>query len=117
MLDRWEDYIARRRAHITELRQRASEADVKLKRFYEAIENSVVDLDDPALKGRVAELSTIRDQARTDAERAAGAIERAGPELTEEKVKVFAAAAASVCERATAATAAIICAPSPNASR
>ena len=45
------------------------------------------------MKERVAELSAIRDQARSDAERAAGAIERAGPDLTEEKVKAFAAAA------------------------
>ena len=93
MLHRREDYIARRRTHITELRQRASEADAKLKRLYEAIENGVADLDDPALKDRVAELSAIRDQARADAERAVGAIERAGPELTEEKVKAFATAA------------------------
>ena len=93
VLDRREDYIARRQTHITELRQRASEADAKLKRLYEAIENGVADLDDPALKERVAELSAIRDQARADAERAAGAIERAGPELTEEKVKAFAEAA------------------------
>ena len=93
VLDRRDDYIARRRTHITELRQRASEADAKLKRLYEAIENGVADLDDPALKGRVAELSAIRDQARAAAERAAGAIERAGPDLTEEKVKAFAAAA------------------------
>ena len=93
VLDRREDYIARRRTHITELRQRAAEADAKLKRLYEAIENGVADLDDPALKERVAELSAIRDQARADAERAAGAIERAGPDLTEEKVEAFVAAA------------------------
>ena len=45
------------------------------------------------MKGRVAELSAIRDQARAGAERAAGTIERAGPELTEDKVKAFGAAA------------------------
>lgn len=93
VLNRREDYVARQQHHITELRKRASEADAKLVRLYEAIENGIADLDDPALKGRVAELSAIRDQARTDAERAAGAIERAGPELTEEKVKAFASAA------------------------
>ncbi|WP_375552198.1 zinc ribbon domain-containing protein [Rhodophyticola porphyridii] len=54
VLDRREDYIARRRTHITELRQRASEADAKLKRLYEAIENGIADLNDPALKGRVS---------------------------------------------------------------
>ena len=44
------------------------------------------------MKERVAELPAIRDQARSDAEWATGAIERAGPELTEEKVKAFATA-------------------------
>ncbi|MBO6922732.1 MAG: recombinase family protein [Roseicyclus sp.] len=90
VLNRRDDYIARRRTHITELRQRASEADAKLIRLYEAIENGIADLNDPALKGRVAELSDIRDQARSDAKRAASAIERVGPELTEEKVRAFA---------------------------
>lgn len=93
VLNRRDDYIARRRTHITELRQRASEADAKLKRLYEAIENGIADLNDPALKGRVAELSAIRDQAHADAERAAGTIQRVGPDLTEEKVKAFASAA------------------------
>ncbi|MEM8773165.1 MAG: zinc ribbon domain-containing protein, partial [Pseudomonadota bacterium] len=92
VLNRRDDYIARRRTHITELRKRTSEADAKLKRLYEAIENGITDLNDPALKDRVAELSAIRDQAHTDAERAAGAIERAGPDLAEEKVKAFASA-------------------------
>jgi site-specific DNA recombinase len=93
VLDRREDYIERRQSHVTELRKRASEADAKLIRLYKAIENGIADLDDPALEGRVAELSAIRDQARADAQRAEGAIERAGPELTEEKVKAFASAA------------------------
>jgi len=93
VLDRREEYVERRRGHIAELRKRAAEADAKLVRLYEAIENGVADLGDPALKGRLAELSAIRDQARNDSERAAGAIERAGPELTTEKVKEFASAA------------------------
>lgn len=49
MLDRREDCIARRRSHITELRRRALEAHTKLNRLYEAIENGVADLEDPAL--------------------------------------------------------------------
>ncbi len=93
VLDRREDYIARCRTHITELRKRASEADAKLKRLHEAIEQAIATLEDPALNERVAELSAIRDQARADAERAAGAIEGAGPDLREERVKVFAGAA------------------------
>jgi hypothetical protein len=62
----------RRTAHIAELRKRASEADAKLKRLYDAIENGIADLADPMLKDRVAELKAIRDQARADAERTEG---------------------------------------------
>src|SRR6266851_3340283 len=58
----------RRTAHIAALRKRASEADAKLKRLYDAIENGVADLADPLLKDRIAELKAIRDQARADAE-------------------------------------------------
>jgi hypothetical protein len=66
-------------AHIAELRKRAAEAEAKLKRLYDAIENGIADVSDPMLKGRVTELKAIRDQARTDAERAAGAMDRLGP--------------------------------------
>ena len=93
VLDRRDEYVARRRTHIGELRTRAAEADAKVRRLYEAIENGVADLNDPALKGRLAELSAIREQARADAERAAAAIDRAGPSLTPEKLKTFALAA------------------------
>lgn len=55
------------RRHIAELRKRASEADAKLKRLYDAIENGIADLSDPMLKERVTELKAIRDQARADA--------------------------------------------------
>ena len=42
------------------------------------------------LKERVAELKAIRDQARADAERAEGAIERLGPSITPQALKTFA---------------------------
>jgi site-specific DNA recombinase len=90
VLDRREERAERRTAHIAELRKRASEADAKLKRLYDAIENGVADLSDPMLKGRVAELKAIRDQARADAERAEGAIERLGPSITPQALKTFA---------------------------
>jgi len=93
VLDRREDYIGRRRQHLSELRKRATEAEAKLNRLYEAIENGVADTADPALKARLAELAAIRDQAQADAARAASAIERAGPELTHDKVRAFAEAA------------------------
>jgi site-specific DNA recombinase len=74
VLGRREERAERRTAHIAELRKRASEADAKLKRLYDAIENGVADLSDPMLKNRIAELKAIRDQARADEEgsRAAG---------------------------------------------
>ena len=65
-----EDRAERRTTHIAELRKRATESDAKLKRLYDAIENGVTDLSDLMLKDRIAELKTIRDQARADAERA-----------------------------------------------
>src|SRR5205823_13721597 len=39
---------------------------------------------------RVIELKAIRDQARADAERAEGAIERLGPSITPQALKTFA---------------------------
>src|SRR5882757_5733436 len=64
------------------LRKRATEADAKLKRLYDAIENGVTDLSDLMLKDRIAEPKAIRDQARADTERAEGAVERLGPTIT-----------------------------------
>src|SRR6516164_3308159 len=67
VLNRREERAERRTAHISALRNRAAEADGKLKRLYDAIENGVADLADPMLKDRIAELKATRDQARTDA--------------------------------------------------
>jgi site-specific DNA recombinase len=41
----------------------------------------------------VTELKVIRDQARADAERAAGALDRAGPSITPQALKTFASQA------------------------
>jgi DNA invertase Pin-like site-specific DNA recombinase len=90
VLDRRKERAERRTAHIAELRKRASEANVKLKRLYDAIENGIADLSDPMLKDRIAELKAVRDQARDDAERAEGAIERLGPSITPQALKTFA---------------------------
>jgi hypothetical protein len=90
VLDRREERSERRATHIAELRKRASEADAKLKRLYDAIENGVTDLSDLMLKDRITELKAIRDQARADAERAEGAIERQGPTITPQSIKAFA---------------------------
>lgn len=78
LLERREEWNERRRGHIAELRKRAAETEAKLKRLYEAIENGVVDMADPSLKDRIAELTAVRDQAQADAERAtSGRVESA----------------------------------------
>ena len=83
------------------MRKRAAEAEAKLKRLYEAIENGVADLADPMLKDRVAELTAIRDQSRLDADRAAEAVQNAGPTLTPQALTAFARAARKRISRCT----------------
>lgn len=90
VLDRRTERAERRKSHVADLRKRAAEADAKLRRLYDAIENGVADLSDPQLKDRVAELKATRDQARLDAERAENAIDRAGPTITPQTLKTFA---------------------------
>ena len=90
VLDRREERAGSRTTHIAELRRRASEAEAKLKRLYDAIENGIADVSDPMLKERVTELKSVRDQARADAERAEGALDRAGPSITPQALKTFA---------------------------
>jgi site-specific DNA recombinase len=72
---------------------RAAEADAKLNRLYDAIENGIAELADPMLKDRVIELKAVRDQARLDAERAEDALNRSGPAITPQALKTFARAA------------------------
>ena len=54
LLERRDEWVGRRRQHVAELERRATEAEAKLKRLYEAIENGVIDTSDPSLKTRVA---------------------------------------------------------------
>ena len=90
LLDRREERASRRHAVATELAKRAAEADARLKRLYAAIERGLADLDDPALKDRIAELKATRDQARLDAERAAAALETNGQAITVDHLRRFA---------------------------
>ncbi len=69
LLDRRQESVERRSQHITELNQRAAEADMWLKRLYEAIEAGSLDPAESALGERIAGLTAIRDQARADAVR------------------------------------------------
>lgn len=93
VLHRRKKRAERRTSHVAELRKRAAEAEAKLKRLYDAIENGIADVSDPMLKERVTELKSIRDQARADAERAEGALDRAGPSITPQALKTFASQA------------------------
>jgi hypothetical protein len=90
VLDRRQERAERRHAHIAELNKRAAEADARLRRLYDAIESGVADLDDPALKERVAELKATRDQAQADATRASQAAEGTGATITRDHVATFA---------------------------
>ena len=93
LLERREEWTERRRGHIAELHKRAAEAEAKLKRLYEAIENGIVNAADSSLKDRIAELTAVRDQAVADAERATAAVERLGPAITTESLRSFTLAA------------------------
>ena len=91
VLDRRQERADRRREHIAELNKRAAETELRLKRLYDAIESGVADLDDPALKERIAGLKAIRDQAQTDAERAQAMLASAGQQaITPAQVRMFA---------------------------
>src|SRR5208283_2857506 len=91
VLDRRQERAERRHAHIAELNKRAAETDLRLKRLYDAIEAGVADLDDPALKERIAGLKAIRDQAQADADRAQAMAESAGQQaITPSMVQKFA---------------------------
>ena len=93
VLDRRDEWIERRRTHVTELRQRAAEAAAKLARLYAAIEDGLAAAGEEGLKDRIAELAVIRDEARADADRAEAAIEKLGPTITPESLERFAQAA------------------------
>jgi mannose/cellobiose epimerase-like protein (N-acyl-D-glucosamine 2-epimerase family) len=83
--------LKHRREHIAELNKRAAETGLRLKRLYDAIEAGMADLDDPALKERVTRLKAIRDQARTDAARAAALLETSTQQsITPQMVQRFA---------------------------
>ena len=94
VLDRRQERTERRRQHITELNKRAVEADLRLKRLYDAIETGVADLSDPDLKERIAGLKAIRDQAQADTVRAKAMLESAAQQpITTTALRKFAATA------------------------
>jgi hypothetical protein len=91
VLDRRQEHSDRRREHIAELNKRAAETELRLKRFYDAIESGVADLDDPALRDRITSLKALRDQAQADAERAQAMLESTGQQtVTPQALRQFA---------------------------
>lgn len=89
LVDRRADHVEKEKERIGALRHSAAQAEEKLTRLYQAIENGLAELDDPNLKGRITELKRIRDSARADAERAASRDANAA-RITMEAIKEFA---------------------------
>lgn len=92
IIDRRDEFIQRRGKHIADLRKRATEAEAKLKRLIEAIEDGLADAKDRSFKDRILELRQTRDSLDGQADRAAAAMERMGTTLTPALVKQFALA-------------------------
>ena len=75
---------------IARLHRQATDADAKLTRLYDAIENGLADMGDENLKGRLKELRTVRDAARSDADRAEARVGDRSSEITEDSIRRFA---------------------------
>ena len=71
-----------------------TETDLRLNRLYDAIEGGVANLDDPALKTRIATLKATRDQARVDADRASALLNTISQKsITPQMLRKFASTA------------------------
>jgi hypothetical protein len=92
LLGRRERSVERRRAQVTDLKRAAAEADAKLPRLYEAIENGIADPADPNLKTRLSELAATREAARAEVNRLE-AEENEVPRLTPDILRSFASGA------------------------
>lgn len=64
ILDRRHEQRDRKQTHVAELNKRATEAEQRLKRLYDATESGIADLDDADLKQRIA---ALKDYARSSA--------------------------------------------------
>ena len=94
LLDRREERAERRREHLAELNRRITETDQRLNRLYDAIEAGLADLNDSALKERMAGLNAIREQAATDAERIQMTLDSSGNQsITVDMIGAFASEA------------------------
>ena len=76
---------------VADLRKKAAEAQQKLSRMYQAIENGVADVGDVEFAQRISALKLARDQANLDAQRASDALEVAtGKAITSDLLGEFA---------------------------
>jgi hypothetical protein len=78
------DYAGR----LTALRGTLAEAEARLARLYQAIENGIADANDPTLKQRIAAVKTERDIAQTNFDRAVAEM-RPEARITEERIAAF----------------------------
>ncbi|UCI19921.1 recombinase family protein [Mesorhizobium sp. B2-1-8] len=91
VLGRRQERTERRREHLGELKRKITETDQRLNRLYDAIEAGVTDVNDPALKDRMAGLKAIKEQATTDAKRIEASFDSTGNQpITSEMVTTFA---------------------------
>lgn len=94
ILDRRQEHTVRKQQHISEMNRRATEAEQRLQRLYDAIESGLADIDDADLKQRMSALKATRDQSRNDADRASDSIgSNTTKAITSEMLDQFANAA------------------------
>ena len=90
LMDRQSRREADHAGRLTALRGKLAEAEGRLGRLYQAIENGIADPNDPTLKDRLAAVRTERDIAQATFDRAVGEMSPAA-RITEEKVAAFVA--------------------------
>lgn len=81
-------HVKKEKERVEALRRQTGDAESKLTRLFEAIENGLAELNDPEPKGRIAGLKRIRDAARAGVERAE-ARDTNGAEITPEALVQF----------------------------
>ncbi len=79
-----EDHVSR----LSALRAKLTDAENRLNRLYQAIENGIADPADPTLKDRVSAIKTERDIAQTAFDRAVAEM-RPDARVTEDKIAAF----------------------------
>lgn len=77
-------------SRLTALRRKLTDAEGRLGRLYQAIENGIADANDPTLKDRVAAIKTERDIAQATFDRAVTEM-RPEARITEDKIASFVA--------------------------